>query len=234
MTSINVSLPPLQSAAHSTSRPKTQSVHALRAEMEHSPEVVNVFALLRELTALLKQLYETGMHHKSLQSLHQFHLHLKSAEMIRDTGDQRFWLGCTKFIGMGIVLIPQLARQSVLDLISTYVSAQLSAIIGTAATRIPTQLSNVVIAARDHLTPHSFSIASQGVEGLLSLRPQSKIASNDAFNKEVDAYVQSTNSVLDSISKQLDQLSQMIREIITQSIKDVQAAHYQALGSMLR
>ena len=96
-----------------------------------------------------------------------------------------------------------------------------------------------------HFAPHNIpqegrlalgKILASTVEDLssLSLSLQSKITENDAFSKEADAYVQSTHATVDGLSKQIDQLSQMLREIMVQSVKEVHHSHHQALASVMR
>jgi hypothetical protein len=182
-----------------------------------TPVEINIFALLRELTALLQQLYHVSTQQKMMQSLYQLELQITAAANIRNTGDQRWYLGFAKITGMALVLLPH--GGSLLD---------------EAGEGISKYLHDMLEPLRNQLTAQNFVHVSQAVEGVLSVGPQIKIAENDAFNKEADAYGQSNQLVQSEVSKQLDQLSQMIREIITQSIKEIHNAHYQALGSVIR
>jgi hypothetical protein len=182
-----------------------------------SPQEINVFALLRELTALLQKLFNITTQQKITQSLYQLQLNLMAAANIRNTGSKRWYLGWAKAVSMGVVLLPHGG----------------SLLSGTAGP-ITRGLKNCLTFLHEKITPQNFVPVSGAVEGIFSAFYQSRIAENDALNKEADSFAQSTQSVQNEVGKQIDQLSQMIREIVTQSIKEMHNSQHQALGSMIR
>ena len=220
MTQINPLSVPFSRLNHTEytepAQKQSQYTTPIHNQLSTSTEV-NIFALLRELTALLQKLYHVTTQQKIMQSLYQLKLQLTTAANIRNTGDQRWYLGFAKLTGMALVLLPH--GGSLLEEIRFPVTQY---------------LGHLISPLRNQVTAHNFVPLSQAIEGVLSVSPQINIAQNDAFNKEAEAYGQSSQLILNEVSKQLDQLSQMIREIITQSIKEIHNSHHQALGSMIR
>jgi hypothetical protein len=182
-----------------------------------SPQEINVFALLRELTALLQKLFNITTQQKITQSLYQLQLNLMAAANIRNTGSHRWYLSLAKAGSMGVVLLPHGAS-----------------LLSETSKPVLKQLKGCLNFLHQKITAQNFVPVSGAVEGIMSSFLQSWIAENDALNKEADSFAQSTQSVQNEVGKQIDQLSQMIREIVTQSIKEMHNSQHQALGSMIR
>lgn len=67
------------------------------------PQDVNIYALLREMHALLEQLYGSDHAHKTNLALQNLHLQIKNADTVRDTGWWKLGMNFIKPVSMGIV-----------------------------------------------------------------------------------------------------------------------------------
>lgn len=176
------------------------------SEVEIETEL-NIFALLRQLAALLQEMNSTNQHQKILQSLHQFELHLTSAHAIRKMGKAKQDMGWTRGEALAVAGTLKIAA----DLLSLGGMADIELLRNS----------------------QNMSLYSHAGEGILSSAPQGILTDNEVLNKQADACLQSTHAAIDSMSKQIDQLMQMLRELITQIIKEIHTSQYQALATML-
>lgn len=85
----------------------------------------------------------------------------------------------------------------------------------------------------NYITVHHFHTISQGLEGFTSIFSQSAITANDATNKEIDGLLQASHAVQENFSKQLDILSQNLRELIHQALKEIPDSQRQAIMSTM-
>lgn len=105
--------------------------------------------------------------------------------------------------------------------------------LGSVGVGIAIQFLGPHLLGANQITPQHFHPISQGLEGIASIFSQSAITANDATNKEIDALLQASHSVQESFSKQLDIISQNLRELIHQALKEIPDSQRQAIMSTM-
>lgn len=162
-------------------------------------EIENISMLFRELVALLQKLHGITLEGKILQSLQQFQLHLESAHIARRTGQYKEEIGYLKPITMaGVGLFAALKPNIVYNFFSL----------------VDQGLGQLALLAKNNMDTHTFSFTSQAVESTFTTPLQTKIHDAEAAKEKNNAYLQAGNTLLDQITKGLDQLTQLLRETL--------------------